>query len=201
LERFRGTFLQNPPAYSAKRIAGRRSYKAARASERDGTGPLAIPAAASVTAHGIDVMSVDGDRISVRVHCSAGFYVRSLAHDLGRALALGAHLEQLRRIRSGTAEVSDAVPLALVERDRAAGASALIPLARMLPEFRAVVLTDEGVRRAVHGRNLGPSELQRWSTEPCEAGPLRLLDRHGDLVGLAEPAESPGILHPCVVLM
>jgi tRNA pseudouridine55 synthase len=204
LDGFRGTFRQTPPAYSAKRIGGRRSYKAARASQGAASAKQQVPGAVAVTAHGIDLIALEEARVSLRVHCSAGFYVRSLAHDLGARLGIGAHLEQLRRTRSGSADLAAAVPLSLVEREPALAARALIPLAQMLPQFRAVVLTDEGVRRAVHGRNVGPSELERWATERPEAqsaGPLRLLDRRGDLVALAEPAETPGIFHPCLVLM
>ena len=70
----------------------------------------------------------------------------------------------------------------------------------MLSRISAVVLTVEGVRRAGHGRDLGPPDFVDCS----EAGVhpwLRLLDSAGELIGLAEPARTPGLLHPSVVLV
>ncbi|OFW29641.1 MAG: tRNA pseudouridine(55) synthase TruB [Acidobacteria bacterium RIFCSPLOWO2_02_FULL_65_29] len=224
LDRFRGTFVQQPPAFSAKKVEGTRSYRHARAAaraakesgnpaaaseagERQRVERPALPAAVLVTAHAIDLLDVQGSRVVLRVHCSAGFYLRSLAHDLGERLGTGACLAALTRTRCGDAALADAVPLATIERDRAAGTRALIPLSHMLPALAAVVLTGEGVRRAVHGREVGPGEVAGRTEDPRGPGgpgsvvPLvRLLDESGDLVGIAEPGSSPGFLHPSVVL-
>src|SRR5665213_2557754 len=91
LDDFRGTFTQQPPAYSAKKIDGERSYKAARADRPT------LPDPVSVTVHRLEFVRLDGDEATLRVDCSAGFYVRSLAHDLGIRLGVGAHLSALRR--------------------------------------------------------------------------------------------------------
>jgi len=170
LDEFRGTFLQQPPVYSAKKIGGRRSHRLARARQKravlSALQPLAavpplaaLPAPALVTAHAIDLVGCEDDRVTIVVNCSAGFYLRSLAHDLGERLGIGAHLEALRRTRSGDATIAMAVPLAMVERDRGAAIAALVGLAHMLPGLTPVVLTDEGARRAGHGRDLGPSDF------------------------------------------
>ena len=218
LDRFRGTFLQQPPAFSAKKVQGMRSYKRARAASTAARQGLALserprvegPAPVSVTTYGVDVLDVQGNRVILRVHCSAGFYLRSLAHDLGERLGTGACLAALTRTRSGNAVLADAVPLSTIERDRAAALRAVIPLSKMLPALAAVVLTAEGVRRAVHGRELAPADVAGRAAGTAGvagvagvnvAGPLvRLLDGSGDLVGLAEPGSSPGLLHPSVVL-
>src|SRR5262249_60743784 len=98
LEAFRGTFLQQPPAYSAKKIAGERSYKLARL----GSDPRQrLPEPVTVTASAIDLTTVNGDQVTLKVDCSAGFYIRALAHDLGQRLGTGAHLSALRRTRAG----------------------------------------------------------------------------------------------------
>ena len=74
LDRFRGAFLQQPPAYSAKKIGGTRSYRLARASSRAASAvPAALPAPVPVTAHAIEVLAAGGDRVTLRVACSAGF--------------------------------------------------------------------------------------------------------------------------------
>src|SRR5262249_38112971 len=128
LDAFRGTFAQQPPVFSAKKIQGRRSYDLARANARRGpldvrtdaaadSSRLPSPGPTMVTARALEVLAMDGDTVTVRVDCSAGFYVRSLAHDLGLALGTGAHLVALRRTRSGGFGLDQAVPLDEVERD------------------------------------------------------------------------------------
>ena len=131
---------------------------------------------------------MEGDCVALRVTCAAGFYVRSLAHDLGERLGTGAHLSALRRTASGDASIADAVPLATAERNREAAVQALVPLARMLPQLSSVVLTDEGVRYAVHGRDLGPAVVLSGLAGPRLASSMiRLLDTRGELVGIGEP--------------
>lgn len=206
LDAFRGSFSQQPPAFSAKKVDGRRSYKNARAQRRTQSdpahpalpAPVTLPSPVTVTAHAIDVVAVDGRHVTLRVHCSAGFYVRSLAQDLGSRLGTGGHLSALRRTRSGQADIARAVPLEALERDVSLASRAVVPLGEMLPELPALVLTPEGARRAIHGQDLGPRDAVRSS---AESAPLvRLLDAGGDLLAIAESSRSPGLLHPFVVL-
>ena len=210
LDAFRGTFVQQPPAYSAKKIDGRRSYRLARAASRGpGDRKPPLPDPVSVTAHRIALLSVEGDRVTLNVNCSAGFYVRALADDLGTRLGIGAHLLALRRTRSGDATLDDALALEAIEREPALAARALVPLSRMLPGLSAVTLTSEGVRRATQGRDLGPADTETGVPPLCtgvgEKGPyaffVRLIDPAGDLVAIGAPAGTSGLLHPEVVLV
>ena len=221
LDAFRGTFLQQPPAFSAKKIDGKRSHRLARARARDsadqhsstGAGasaPPALPAPVSVTAHAIEIVGLDGDTVTLRVDCSAGFYVRALAHDLGERLGTGAHLAALRRTSSGDFTLADALSFESAERNRDEACRAVVPLAHMLPRWSSVVLTDEGARRVAHGRDVGPDDITA-SVPPgrppvrfppaTDQAAVRLLDPRGELIGVAEPAQSPGLLHPSVVLV
>jgi len=204
LDEFRGTFMQQPPAFSAKKIDGTRSYKLARAGAADArlkpSGDENLPAPASVTAHAIDIVSADGDSVTLRVDCSAGFYVRSLAHDLGQRLGIGGHLAALRRTRSGDFTLEQAISMDTVERDAQLAIDGLIPLAEMLPAFASVTLTAEGVLRATHGRQLGPADTERGLSGGASTF-VRLLDQSGQLVGIAEPVGASALLHPSVVLM
>jgi len=198
LDGFRGRFLQQPPGYSAKKIAGTRSYDLARAGKHD-----ARPSAVHVTVHRLDLQAIDGDHLTLALDCSAGFYVRSLAHDLGERLAVGGHLTALRRTRSGDYTLDDALPFETAERDPAAAVRRLVPPAQMLPRLPAARLTLEGVRRARHGRDLGPGDFSA-AESPMPALPfplVRLLGSSGELVGLAEPVSGAGLLHPFVVLV
>jgi tRNA pseudouridine55 synthase len=192
LDAFRGTFLQQPPAYSAKKIDGERSYAAAR------SGAAVMPAPVAVTVDRLEIVDYVHDELTLRLECSPGFYVRSLAHDLGRRLGTGAHLSALRRTASAGLTLDDAIPLEFAERSREEALDALLPLDAMLPELAAVVLTDEGLLRALHGRNIGAGEVVSGSVHA--AGPIRLVDQLGQLVGIAEPTEATGVLHPSVVL-
>jgi tRNA pseudouridine55 synthase len=207
LEAFRGSYLQRPPALSAKRIGGRRSYDLARQSRMsDDASPLdqSRPAAAPVTVTGLDLVAYRPPDVRLIVTCSAGFYVRSLAEDLGQRLGTGAHLTALRRTRTGTLALDQAIGLAEAEEHPARAAAALIPMPKMMPDWLTAVLTPDGVRHARDGRDLGPADFRDGAvTGAClsPASPVRLMNAAGDLVGIAVPAATPGLLHPSVVLM
>jgi tRNA pseudouridine55 synthase len=218
LDPFRGTFMQQPPAFSAKKIDGQRSHTLARARARavGGRDPApALPGPASVTTYRLEIVSIEADTVTLRVDCSAGFYVRSLAHDLGERLGIGGHLAALRRTRTGDFTIDRAVDLETAERDPRRAAAAVVPLAGMLPHLASVVLTAEGVNRAVHGRDLGPCDAASSSGEPFALRPrisalspqpsygpwIRLLDPRGELVAIARPMGAGGVLHPSVVLV
>ena len=227
LDAFRGTFLQQPPAFSAKKIGGKRSYRLAREASRTRSAaraaalpalpappahparsappaPPALPAPVSVTVYELELGGVDGGRVTLHVDCSAGFYVRGLAHELGERLGIGGHLAALTRVRSGDLTLADATGLAELELDPPAALTALVPLAQMLPELTALTLTREGVRRAGHGLDLGPADFGDGLValaSPGGARPFRLLDAAGDLIGVAEPIEGSALLHPAVVLV
>ena len=204
LAAFRGTFMQQPPAFSAKKIDGTRSHKLARARARaaqqvrDLPDPPGLPDPVSVTAHAIDIVATDGDTATLRVECSAGFYVRALAHDLGERLGIGAHLVSLRRTRAGDFRLEDALPLEAIERDPDRARTAVVPLPDVLPRLPAVRLTDEGVRRAINGCELGQRDGVPGGQRAESL--VRLLTPAGDLVGVARAGSGPGLLHPAVVL-
>lgn len=199
LEGFQGRFLQQPPAFSAKKVSGVRSYRAAREQRaRGGPGQAETPPAVEVTVFDLRLIAVSDFNVELAVTCSSGFYVRTLAHDLGQRLGCGGHLAGLRRTRSGDLPLEQATALEKIERHAGAAAAALIPTARMLTSLPAATLTEEGVRRARHGRTLGDAEI---AAPTASAGAVtRLLDPAGELVGIAEPC-GPGLLHPVVILM
>ena len=150
--------------------------------------------------HRLEIAALQGWTLRLRVECSPGFYVRSLARDLGDLLGTGGHLAALRRTVSGEFTLTQALPLADVEPGLDRAGAALVPLAKLLPHVAPAILTEEGVERARHGRDLGPRECQ-WSAPPPRDGAwVRLLDSEGDLVGLARTMAASGALHPAVVL-
>ena len=146
LNRFRGPILQIPPMYSALKRNGRPLYELARQGievERE---------ARAVTIHELWLLDFSQDRCRLRVACSKGTYIRSLAEDLGTVLACGAHLTVLRRVAVGPLRIADAVTLdqlaALAEEARAGW---LLPPDTLLKSLPAVDLDDAAGRRFVHG--------------------------------------------------
>jgi tRNA pseudouridine55 synthase len=204
LDAFRGTYLQQPPALSARRIAGRRSYTLARKTPLEtGSNSPPRPAPTPVTVSTIAILAFEGPALRLLVECSAGFYVRALAHELGQRLRTGAHLTGLRRTRAGTFTLDDSIALATAEHHPDRARAAIVPMAGMLRGWSSVVLTAEGVRRACHGRDLGPADFNAVGGFHAPSAPnalVRLIDGAGELVGIAEAAGTSGLLHPSVIL-
>ena len=204
LSAFRGTFEQVPPAYSAKKVDGVRAYKLARQQKPPKLGSV------TVTVHALELLGVDGQTIRLRVHSSPGFYVRSLAHDIGARLGCGGYLESLRRTRSGRFTLGEATPLADLERDPESARARLVPLHELVPELPAVRVTDRGAERVAHGNVLRPSDLAERGTVPVLPGiepttgtvplPVRVLDQAGQLLAIAQ-AGADGLLRPTIVLV
>ncbi len=201
LRGFEGRFFQTPPAFSAKKVGGTPAYKLARQQK-----PVAVKAV-DVTVREIELRGYVDGLADVRVVCSSGFYVRSLAHDLGQRLGCGAHLEGLRRTRAGELTLDDAVTLEAMAMDGVTVVERrLIPMGRLLTHLPAVVVSDLGAKRTGHGNALRPEDVQGAfplapGTSSEGQGPqVRLLDRAGALLGLAE-SRRDGLLHPVVVLV
>lgn len=208
---FRGEQWQQPPAFSAKKVGGVRSYAVARRRRlrEDGSGgeerAEALPLApALVRVDAIDLERLDGDRAVLRMTVSAGFYVRALARDLGERLGCGAHLAALRRTRAGEFGLAEAVGLDEVEREGRAAAARLVPLERLLADWPTLRLTGEGARRVAHGGALTADHLADGAEVPSGPGTLvRLMTADGRLWAIAEsrPAGGPArALHPTIVL-
>ena len=192
LERFRGTFDQSPPAYSAKMVGGERSYALARA------GQAVTPKPATVSARELSIVDFDGLRARVRIRCSAGFYVRSLAHDVGEAVGTGAILDGLIRTRAAGFDTQAALPFEqLMTLPRHEVRAAVRPMETLLTELPAATLTSDGVTWARNGRELPLRVLS--GPAPARVGLVRLLSPEGQFVGLAAPATTPGLLRPTVI--
>jgi tRNA pseudouridine55 synthase len=192
LEQFRGSFPQTPPAFSAKVVDGERAYVRARA------GQEVVTKRVTVHVHRLDLLAYDPPVARLLVHCSAGFYVRSLAHDLGQALGTGAILDALIRTAAGDFTVDQAVSLAVLATAPRGELETLVrPMSALLPDVPAVMLTAEGAEWVRHGREIGPRQMS--SAPASAAGLVRLFLGDNTLLGLAEPSKIPGFLHPTLV--
>jgi tRNA pseudouridine55 synthase len=203
LSQFRGAYAQMPPPYSAKKVGGTRAYKLARRNQPIELKPVAV------TVHALETLAIEGDLLRIRVACSPGFYVRTLAHDIGTRLGAGASLAGLRRTRAGAFTLADAVPLDDVQRGGLEAVSGHITaLDRLLPELPAVVLNEAGAGRVSHGNVVTLEHLAEGSgplpneasSEAGQAAKVRLLDASGTLLGIAE-CRAARLLHPTIVLV
>lgn len=158
LQQFQGQILQTPPAYSAKRVDGKRAYELARAGEVVELKPVAI------RVHRIDVtdLALDADgrvaEATMRVVCGGGTYVRSLARDWARAASSAAHLIALRRLATGPFRVEDAVTLEDLRERRAV----LRPALDALPGFPVQRLSDEELAKIVRGIDVPAAVPGAW---------------------------------------
>ncbi len=135
--RYVGEFDQAPPPFSAKKIGGQKFYELARRGE-------AVPhLPKKVRVSRFEILEVAGDVARFLVDCSSGTYIRSLAHDVGRELGLGAHLASLRRTRVGPFLLENARTLSALEELPAEARTSppgWIPLAEVPLPFPAVTL-------------------------------------------------------------
>ena len=203
---FEGEQMQLPPAYSAKKVAGRRAYELARRDEPVALDPVGVRVSR------IELVEYGHDRCRISLTCSAGFYVRALVRDLGERCGTGATLEALRRTRSGDFTLDEAISLDGLTRSRLDPSDPgsripdpsleilLIPMAHLLPSFPAVTVTAEGLTRVSHGQHVRPVDV---TVESRLGGAewVRLLDAGGALVGVGTPQQQSGFLHPEVVLI
>jgi tRNA pseudouridine55 synthase len=190
-----GSYLQLPPAYSAKKIGGQRAYALARRAETVELTPV------PVTVSRATVVAFDGESARITLTSSAGFYVRSFAAALGDLVGTGACLASLRRTRTGDFTLADAMPLAAMMQSSARAFEAMIPLDRLLPHFPLVRVSDEDRMRVTHGQHVSAGPVER--TAPAAGGTewVRLMDADGHLLALATPGPGPGSLHPAIVLI
>jgi tRNA pseudouridine55 synthase len=142
LARFRGTFAQQPPMYSAVKVGGKRLYELARAGEE------VDRASREVTVRELVLQDFSAAELRLTVTATKGFFVRSLAFDVGEALGCGAHLVALRRTRSGTFSLAQAVPLSEVG---AKGAARLVPVAQALGDIPSVRVSASDAQKVRHG--------------------------------------------------
>ena len=140
LESFLGDITQIPPMHSALKVQGQPLYKLAHQGIEVERQPR------QVTIHALELLRLDGEELEIRVHCSKGTYIRTLAEDIGEALGCGAHLSALRRTLAGPFHLEDAVTLEEIQTALADGDAAvdalLLPMEEALADWPAVRLSE-----------------------------------------------------------
>ena len=173
--RFRGEMQQMPPPFSAKKIGGQPAYKLARKGK-----PVELEPA-TVAIASFEITRVDGAEAQFEMSISAGGYVRSVAHELGRDLGCGAHLASLRRTQAGVFTLADAHPLSELEPlagDMPRLEELCIHPRGLLAEIPAVTADEHALGRL---RNGGQANLPEFSAAPL----VKVFSGRRDLVGIA----------------
>ncbi|MBI2503108.1 MAG: tRNA pseudouridine(55) synthase TruB [Candidatus Latescibacteria bacterium] len=189
LQQFTGLIQQVPPAYSAIKVDGVRSYRLARRQQ-----PVALDAR-QVEVKAIEVLAYRPPRLRLRILCSRGTYIRSLAMDLGEALGCGAYVEDLRRLRVGKLDLDRAYTLdqlqVLGSEDRLG--EVLVPVPQALSQLPACELSPGQIQVFAHGGSLRPAGI--WSRQ----GECAVYGAQGRLLGIGSWAE--GELRPLKVFV
>jgi tRNA pseudouridine55 synthase len=196
MKRFEGELSQVPPAYSAKKIRGRPMYEMARAGREFDRKPSRVFVRTFV------LRDYRPPFVEFTTTCSAGTYVRSLAHDLGAAIGCGAHLLVLRRMSVGPYTVGEAVDLPGLEAAVAAGTagSRLIPLEGLLPGAPRLDVPPEALDRLLNGTPLAPGDLQLRAGSLVPGALYRLMDSSGRLAALAKASARGDGIQPVLVI-
>ncbi len=195
LERALGGFLgivaQTPPPVSAKKISGTPAYRLARKNLPVELAPV------EVHVYSIELLECRGAEARIKVHCSAGTYLRSIAHDLGRILGCGGFLKSLRRLASGDFTCEQAHTLEQLDALAREGRlrEALIPGGKLLPAFPAETVDAQTAGRIRQGRDFRVSPFHVRSG----ARYVKAVTRDGELVAIGE-AVLPNLYHPVLVL-
>ena len=191
---FRGQIVQTPPVYSALKQGGESLHRKARRGEAVNVAPR------EVTFHEVKLLSFTAPAtISLRIRCSAGAYVRSLAHALGQALGTAGHLSYLRRLEAGPFSVADASDLPAIESAAADGRLAELLLA---PDaglgMPRLSVSEEEKLRLGYGQKIHQSRaiLDRDTPTPnprgAQGGLAATYDCRGRFLGIARARAADG---------
>ena len=188
---FSGEIVQVPPMHSALKKDGQPLYRLARAGIEVEREPR------RVTVFELEIEAFETPDLTLRVRCSPGTYLRSIAHDLGQALGCGAHLHSLVRLSNGPFTIDQAVDLDGLEAPDAL--RALIPPAQCLPHFPALDITD-GQLSLIRD---GVAILAPGPEADFPAGRLHRLLHNAGLAAVAEaqPHGETVLLKPCRVFI
>ncbi len=201
----RGEIEQTPPMYSAKKVDGKKLYELARRGEEIERKPVRVKISEFETVAGDGVLLNEKDDgatdLRVRVVCSAGTYIRTLAEDFGKQLGVGAHVSELRRTRAGEFKISEAITLGRLCEEAQAGSldQVLILPDVALSSFPEVQLEVDDVRRVGQGIDL---EVEGTHSANWPQGQrVRLRNSDGQLIAVGTYDQERKTVHPQVVIV
>lgn len=186
LSKFRGTFLQTPPMYSAKKVDGKKLYELARKGVEIERSPVEVMISKLELVHD---GSLPSDSVRIRVACSAGTYIRTLGEDIGREVGLGAHLTNLRRTRAGRFTIAEAIEL-----DNVTGTD-LKPIDLAVEHLPNFVLREDRIAKTLNGMS-----TRDLSSTFANGDLVRMTTPSGELVAIGFYDDAEKVIQPKVVL-
>ncbi|MCK5635307.1 MAG: tRNA pseudouridine(55) synthase TruB [Anaerolineales bacterium] len=184
LPEFTGKIEQIPPPYSAIKIKGKKAYELARAGKEFDL------AARDVTIYHMALLEYRPPDLVLEIECSAGTYIRSLAHDLGEQLGTGAHLANLRRTKVGHFTIEDCVSLRKLELGFIDGTwvEYMRPAVDALPDLQRIEVNGKIYEDITFGRLI--------PADPSASGTALAIGPDGDLIAILEAVEDGAKWHP-----
>ncbi|MFB3812704.1 MAG: tRNA pseudouridine(55) synthase TruB [Terriglobales bacterium] len=185
---FRGVIRQMPPPFSAKKIGGVPAYKLARKKREVELQPV------EVEVKEFEILGVNSDRARFRARVGSGTYMRSVAHEMGKLLGVGAHLASLRRTMVAEFDLADARTFSQLEAaaDNALEEELFVHPRRLLPAFPAVTANDQSAAMIRAGRAVNLPEMSR-------ARQVKVFYGQNQLICIADRVAGT-LFHPKVVL-
>ena len=200
LTSFQGEMEQTPPMFSAKKVAGKKLYELARKGIEIERKPV------KVKIYEIEKMESGRQKmenentsdVKIRVVCSAGTYIRTLAEDIGKKLEMGAHLVALRRTGAGQFDLSKAVTLEELEEIVSENklSKVLISMNNALVHLPNVMLDDEEIKNTQNGKKLKFEDAQFENNQA-----IRMLDEAENLLAVGFYDEEQKSIQPRIVMI
>jgi tRNA pseudouridine55 synthase len=187
--RFCGVIEQVPPPFSAKKIRGVPAYQLARKRKPVSLAPV------KVEIKEFEILGVGGDRAQFRARVSSGTYMRSVAHEMGRLMGFGAHLESLRRTAAGEFDLVEIHTIDQVGEAMKADAveDLFVHPRKLLPQLPAVTANEETAAHIRHGRAVNLPELSG-------APQVKVFNGQKELIAIATRVAGT-LFHPGIVLV
>lgn len=186
LSRFTGVIDQEPPAYSALKINGKRAYDLAR------SGQAVILKKRPVRIDSLTLLKHDGDTSDFRVVCGKGTYVRSLGRDIGRLLGCLGHISVLRRLTCGPFSINQALPLSCFDTKNPT--VSFLPIETALDHFVKLTLPESETLRLCQGQRLSRGSVQPYLAQSVPEDEILCLMCQDRLIGLVR--FKNGTFHP-----
>ena len=208
LKDFRGEIEQTPPMFSAKKVAGKKLYELARKGVEIERKPV------KVTIYELEMIDPQSTQRNIeeeikdqrpkiedhalRVACSAGTYVRTLAEDIGRKIGVGAHLAELRRTKAGKFDLSKVLTIEELEEIVAAAKldDTLISMNEAVAHLPKVVLNAEEIKNTQNGKRLN---FERIEIKNDQA--IRMIDQTENLIAIGIYSKREKYIQPKLVLI
>ena len=193
LAQFTGALLQVPPIFSAKKLKGVPLYKYARKNIAVERKPNQIHI------HSLNHRIIDPSALGFEAVTSSGTYIRSLAHDIGQKIGVGAFLEELKRERIGEFDIPRSHRIETIARHVADGRfdKVILPFESLLPEFSKIIVTAGGRRGVTNGVSLSAADVLKIIPAP-DTEHFRIFDEEGHFLAIARKDRSMSF-RPCIV--